>query len=485
MKRFSVLSALLLSVVAMSGKDPLATGETAKVLWIGNSYTFYNDLPKMTANIAARNNITLENTEVLKGGERWSGHLQNPGLIEQLQKGGWDFIIMQEFSSGPAYSTKYVAENIIPYAETIDSIAHAYSPDAQTVLYMTWGHRNGNIRQTPYPLDDNYNDMQERIKTTYIDLAYDLNAWCAPVGIAWQNVRAKYPEIDLYTPDDFHPSLAGSWLAANAIFTTLYQKPYSTPGPDGLNATEAKNLQDIAEDAVFNNFKLLNIKNVKPFASVNPPLDSSKMIAHRGLWNAGYPQNSIEGMKAAFLSEATGLECDIRETKDGVLILNHDPDINGKTISETIYADLGSPETRPALLSDFIEVAANYPAKTVFAEIKSGDVKKIVKAFKDGGVNSNLIFKSFDKNLCKQAIKATKQPVYLLSSDSNLDFKKLKKEGFSGVSLMYVPGVTDAELIDTIHNAGLKAAFWTINDPNVADSLIKNNADFIISDLNF
>ena len=233
-------------------------GDTVKVLWIGNSYTYFNDVPEMVRNLAESQGITIQNTTVLKGGEKLSGHLQNPVLISELEKGGWDYMIMQEFSSGPAYSTKYVMENIFPYAEAIDSIAHAFSPDVQTVFYMTWGHKNGNIRQTPYPLDDDYISMQRRIITTYIDLSYELGAWCAPVGLAWMKVREAFPEIELYTEDNFHPSLAGSWLAANTIFTTLYRQPYFESAPDGLAPGDGAILQRIAEETVLSNLNLIN-----------------------------------------------------------------------------------------------------------------------------------------------------------------------------------------------------------------------------------
>lgn len=261
MKKMLFLIGLLMIISNSQNSYGAANAnDTIKVLWVGNSYTFYNDLPDLTADIAKENGVIMENTKVLKGGEKLSGHLQNPVLHEELKKGGWDYIILQEFSSGPAASTKSVAQNIYPYAEAIDSIAHTYSPDAKTILYMTWGHKNGNVRQDAYPLDDDYENMQERIKTTYIDLAYDLDAWCAPVGIAWQNVRSKYPEIELYVPDDFHPSLAGSWLAANALFSTIYQKPFSSAFPSELNEEEAAILQKEAQEAFFDNLKVLNIK---------------------------------------------------------------------------------------------------------------------------------------------------------------------------------------------------------------------------------
>lgn len=209
--------------------------DSVRILWIGNSFTFYNDVPQMVEDMGKLNGVDISTARVLKGGEKFSGHLQNPELHKLLEKGGWDYVIMQEFSSGPAYSTKYVAENILPYAAEIDSIAKKYSPQVETVYYMTWGHKNGNIRQTDYPLDDTYDLMQDRIFTTYTDMAYENGGVVAPVGVAWRNVRHEHPEIELYIEDNFHPSLAGSYLAANTLFATMTGSDFQPLKVEGLD----------------------------------------------------------------------------------------------------------------------------------------------------------------------------------------------------------------------------------------------------------
>lgn len=237
---FLVLGLSLFAVNAQVSALPKVTmkqqaPDSVRILWIGNSFTFYNDVPQMVENMGTKNNIPISTTRVLKGGEKFSGHLQNPQLHALLEKGGWDYVVLQEFSSTPAYSTKYVAENILPYAAEIDSLAKRYSPDVNTVYYMTWGHKNGNTRQTPYPLDDTYEKMQERILTTYTDMAYENGGVLAPVGVAWRNIRRNYPDIELYIEDNFHPSLAGSYLAANTLFATMVNGDFIPIEVEGLD----------------------------------------------------------------------------------------------------------------------------------------------------------------------------------------------------------------------------------------------------------
>lgn len=254
-----ILLVTLMSLVAMvSGAEER---DSLRMLWIGNSYTFFNDLPSTVRSIAASQGMRLNITTVVKGGEHLSGHLRNPRLHELLKRGGWDYVVVQEFSAGPAADTRTVARTVYPYAKTIDSLAVKYSPEAKVVFYMTWGHKYGNVYKNGYALDDDYQTMQERLKTSYLEMAHDNGAWCAPVGMAWQTVRKEHPEYVLYAPDCFHPSPVGSYLAANVIFTTIWQRPYQTGVDCGLPEDQAEILQQTAQKTVLENMTLLNIKN--------------------------------------------------------------------------------------------------------------------------------------------------------------------------------------------------------------------------------
>ncbi len=81
--------------------------------------------------------------------------------------------------------------------------------------------------------------------------------------MAWQTVRREHPEYVLYAPDCFHPSPVGSYLAANVIFTTIWQRPYQTDVTRGLPVSQAETLQQTAQRTVLDNMRLLNIKDNK------------------------------------------------------------------------------------------------------------------------------------------------------------------------------------------------------------------------------
>ncbi len=255
---------IALSATFCAGAKKQADEDSVRILFIGNSFTYHNNMPDMVRDIATTQKLKYSCSRIVKGGQRLSGHLKDPVLTETLAKGGWDYVIIQEQSSDPAGPTSLVREKVYPAAHTLDSLVHAGSPDAKVIFFMTWGHKYGsifNVRNNDhsYPLSDSYEGMQERLKTSYLEMAYDNNAWCAPVGMAWKVAKEQMPNLWLYNQDSYHPSKAGSYLAANVIFTTILQRHYQTKYDAGLSPETAEALQRIAQDTVLDNLTLLNI----------------------------------------------------------------------------------------------------------------------------------------------------------------------------------------------------------------------------------
>ena len=69
--------------------------DSLRVLWVGNSFSYCNDLPGMVQKIASTQKVKLSCTRFLKGGERFSGHLKNKKLLQAIADGGWDYVVLQ------------------------------------------------------------------------------------------------------------------------------------------------------------------------------------------------------------------------------------------------------------------------------------------------------------------------------------------------------------------------------------------------------
>ncbi len=264
MKRIILLLLVLLPLCAtaqQSKSAPQPKQDSLRLLFIGNSYTYYNDLPAMVYEIAKTQKRKLAVRSITKGGERLRGHLKNEKVRKALTEEHWDFVVLQEQSSDPARQSETVIANIYPAARELDSLIHVGSPEAKTIFYMTWGHKYGSTHKIEnYPLAYTYEGMQERIKTTYLEMTYRNNATCAPVGMAWQRVREERPDYQLYNQDLSHPSPLGSYLAANVIYTTLFPQAYQTSYTAGFDAAQAEYIQQAAQKTVLENRAVINIK---------------------------------------------------------------------------------------------------------------------------------------------------------------------------------------------------------------------------------
>ena len=257
-----VLLLLPLGVAAQSRQSaPAPKQDSLRLLFIGNSYTYYNDLPAMVYEIARTQKKKLSVESITKGGERLRGHLKNEKVRKALTQEHWDFVVLQEQSSDPARQSESVIANIYPAARELDSLIHVGSPEARTIFYMTWGHKYGTTHKIEnYPLVYTYEGMQERIKTTYLEMTYRNNATCAPVGMAWQRVREERPDYQLYNQDLSHPSPLGSYLAANVIYTTLFPAQYQSSYTAGFSPEQAEYIQQVAQRSVLENKAVINLK---------------------------------------------------------------------------------------------------------------------------------------------------------------------------------------------------------------------------------
>jgi PKD repeat protein len=219
--------------------------QSKRVLFIGNSYTAYNNLPLLTQNIALSFNDTLITDSNAPGGQTFNNHTTNATTLTKIAQGTWDFVVLQAQSQEPSFSPTQVAAQTYPYAEIlVDSIRSA-NPCTVPLFYMTWGRQNGDASNCAnYPPICTFDGMNARLRESYIEMAVDNKSHVAPVGAAWKYVRDTYPTINLYNADQSHPSLAGSYLAACVHYAMIFKKsPVGSTFISTLNSTDAANLQ--------------------------------------------------------------------------------------------------------------------------------------------------------------------------------------------------------------------------------------------------
>ena len=190
-------------------EDPESTG-TTRVLFIGNSLTYTNDLPLMVEAIAAQAGKVLVADAITAPGAALEDHF-NRGLAQAaIASGGYQWVIMQQGPSSLPASQVHLSY----WAGRFDPLIRASG--ARPALFMVWPEA---ARRSYF----------SEVRNSYSNAAYAINGMFIPAGEAWRESWHADPELLLYGSDQFHPSELGSYVAALSIFSELYRQ-----SPEGL-----------------------------------------------------------------------------------------------------------------------------------------------------------------------------------------------------------------------------------------------------------
>jgi hypothetical protein len=206
----------------------------SRILFIGNSYTSRNQLPRLLADLAAaaEHPRRVEFDLIFAGGASLKRHW-NAGIAQQkLANLSWNYVVLQEQSTLPLKNPVRYHENVRLFAPEIARRG------ARTALYLTWSRQ-----QAP--------DTQDSITRAVEEIAAAVDALVVPVGPAWQAVLARHRELPLYTDDGSHPTAAGSYLAACVFLVSLFgeaPRGFSVSDPLRLDRAVVATLHAVASE---------------------------------------------------------------------------------------------------------------------------------------------------------------------------------------------------------------------------------------------
>jgi hypothetical protein len=207
-------------------------GPSTHVLFIGNSYTFYNGgIDKQLEGLAPAS----KTASISVGGYTLNDHWNDGNALKEIRKGGWQYVVLQEQSQ----------TSVINYAMFLGAIrkfdAEIRKNGAQTVLLMTW-ERPDSVR---------YGVTTANLANAYNSAGAALDVKGAPAGLAFARSLRERPDLQLYSQDG-HPTIYGTYLASCVLYDTIFAK--SPVGNwfrnNGINADEAAYLQQIAAETL-------------------------------------------------------------------------------------------------------------------------------------------------------------------------------------------------------------------------------------------
>ncbi len=233
-----LLAALLITSLACGKGSPTSVALSAgrRVLFVGNSLTYQNDMPAMVERLVLVGGDTIQSVVVAFPNFALIDHTAEGSAPALLRRGGWEYVILQQ---GP--STVGVNRDTLVLATQLlaPSIRTA---GAKPALLMVWPESS---RTSAFPLvHDSYKAAADAVGGVFI-----------PAGDAWQAAWTADPSLALYGADGYHPTVTASYLVALTVYEKITGKdarllPTNALDPTApIPATVVRALQNAAHAA--------------------------------------------------------------------------------------------------------------------------------------------------------------------------------------------------------------------------------------------
>ncbi len=212
-------SLLILLALASCGsnavEEPLPPAASYRVLFIGNSLTYFNDLPGTVAQLAGTMKTTIEVASVAWPNFALIDHVDGKSnALEMIDGASWDYVVLQQ---GPS-SLPLSRDTLLIATRLLDP--HIRAAGGRSALFMVWPESSRFV-----VFDD--------VRDSYRIAAEAVEGLFLPAGEAWRAAWAADPQLLLYGPDGYHPSELGTYLAALVMY-------------EGITGQDARSLPDQA-----------------------------------------------------------------------------------------------------------------------------------------------------------------------------------------------------------------------------------------------
>lgn len=201
-----MLTRRTLLTAAGAAAAPQAFAQTPRrILFIGNSLTYYNNLPQLAEAVFAGAGEPIETRMVAKPDFSLTDHWRDGDALEAIASGPWDIVVLQQGVSARGDSRRQLRREAARYAPLIAQAG------ARPAMYAVW------------PPRERIHDSA-RAAESYALAAADIGAMLFPVTDAWLAARRLSREVDLYSPDGRHPSAYGTYLAVLVMYAVITQR---------------------------------------------------------------------------------------------------------------------------------------------------------------------------------------------------------------------------------------------------------------------
>jgi glycerophosphoryl diester phosphodiesterase len=205
------------------------------------------------------------------------------------------------------------------------------------------------------------------------------------------------------------------------------------------------------------------------------------VIAHRGASGYEY-ENSRAAFRRAVMLDADGVELDVHSTRDGGIVVHHDPEIPGVgpiaelSLAEARRARIRNGETLP-LLTEVLELVGE---RDVWVELKSlppAHDQCLLEVLDRGPAPERYAVHSFDHRIVFRLgeLRPSLRRGILLSAYLRDPISVMRTVG--ATTLWQEWQQVDQELVNRVHEAGCAVIAWTVNELGDLDRMVRLGVD--------
>lgn len=196
----------LVLTLAFTGLDAAEKPKPIRILFVGNSLTYTNNLPKLVAHEIQSKELSVKTSVLALANYALEDHWNDGKLQQLIESEDYDFIVVQQGPSSQADGR----EMLMSYGKKISALCAQHK--CRLVFFMVW------------PAIGNFQNFDGVIQN-YADAAKETNSILCQVGKYWKEYIEKTNDYSYYGPDGFHPSLKGSTEAARIISSVILAQP--------------------------------------------------------------------------------------------------------------------------------------------------------------------------------------------------------------------------------------------------------------------
>lgn len=250
------LIAIFTFILSCTFSVKAASTDSLSILFIGNSYTHMNVMPKIFEKLCKDREKPIYVEMNTRSGASFNVHTTRDDMYEAIRSRKWDYVVLQGFSRELSLGYDKIDKETLPYLNRIVDSVKSNNACTNILFYLTWGYKNGYSEMQE---NNTYDKMASNIIDGYCYLGTCYDVPIVPVGVVWKNVRAKYPEINLYSEDDAHPNKNGSYLAACTFYAAVFKESIEGAITSTIDAKTATIIQKEASTYVLSNLNQLGL----------------------------------------------------------------------------------------------------------------------------------------------------------------------------------------------------------------------------------